>query len=82
MRFVQAAEVCQIELGENAVRKHDHIVRECQDVRRPPGALDDAPLGSVAEQDPVAEDIGPAKRKCYPREDVAECILKRQTKAQ
>jgi hypothetical protein len=78
--IVGTAGVGQADLGKKAVREHDHVVRAGQDVRRPPGTLDDAPLRSVAEQDPVADGIRPAKRECDAREDVAERTLQCQTK--
>ena len=75
MRFVGTADVRQAELGEKAVRQHDHVVRAGQEMRRPPGAFNDASLGSVAEQDPVADDIGPAKRERDAREYVARAYF-------
>lgn len=50
------------------------------DVRRPPGAFNNASLRSVAEQDPVADAIGPTKRECDAREYVTESILQGKTK--
>jgi hypothetical protein len=79
MCFVGTADIRQAELGEQAVRQHDHVVRAGQDMRRPPGAFDDASLRPVAEQDPVADAIGPAKRERDAREYVTERILQGKT---
>ncbi len=68
MRLVGTGEVGQTELGQSAVREHDYIVRQRQDVRRPPGALDDPSLRSIAELDPVAEHIRSPEREGDPWE--------------
>ena len=78
MRFVGTADIGQAELGEKAVRQNDDVVRAGQEMRRPPGAFDDASLRAVAEQDPVADDVGPAERQRDAGEDVTERVLQRQ----
>ena len=78
-RLVRAAEIGQADLGENAVRQNDDIVRAGQQMGRAPVVFDDSSFRAVARMNPVADDVWPAECQCDAGEDVAERILKRKT---
>ena len=79
MVFIRFADIGQSLFRQYAVRQDDKIVRACKKVGRAPIACDHPAFATIAEHNPVADDVRSTKGQGDARKHIAQRVLQSET---